>query len=169
MNQTAQKLITAANEQSPSADIISQMHKYVHVYEDDPAREHLVSLQIGDSVKPLLIQIHRLGQYDRNKEVLIILKDPAHIASLASRLSEESVKREKAASIERTRKHEWMLEKPIESFIPSDFNLNEMEKEIIQKAILFVKKQDHPKEQAADLLGISRATLFRKIKQYRLS
>jgi len=48
------------------------------------------------------------------------------------------------------------------------FSLLEMEKEMIKKAIEYVRHQHLNIEEASELLGIGRATLFRKIKKYRI-
>ncbi|MBO0996684.1 sigma 54-interacting transcriptional regulator [Bacillus sp. SD075] len=50
----------------------------------------------------------------------------------------------------------------------SSFSLVEMEKEMIKKAINFVHYHNLNIEDASDLLGIGRATLFRKIKKYQI-
>lgn len=49
-----------------------------------------------------------------------------------------------------------------------NYNLNVMEREIIKKALIKVKTEGRKKEDAAQLLGIGRATLFRKIAQHHL-
>ncbi|WP_194841454.1 sigma-54-dependent Fis family transcriptional regulator [Sporosarcina obsidiansis] len=49
---------------------------------------------------------------------------------------------------------------------PTIYSLEKMEKEHIEKAIEYVKKNKQNIEDAASLLGISRATLFRKLKKY---
>lgn len=48
-------------------------------------------------------------------------------------------------------------------------NLKRLEKQAISQALALVHARREPKEAAAELLGISRATLFRKIKDYQLS
>jgi len=48
------------------------------------------------------------------------------------------------------------------------FNLQTIERETIKRALLEIESRGGRKEEAAALLGISRATLFRKIKDYRL-
>ena len=48
------------------------------------------------------------------------------------------------------------------------FNLQTIERETIKRALAEVESRGGRKEEAAALLGISRATLFRKIKDYRL-
>jgi len=47
-------------------------------------------------------------------------------------------------------------------------NLRVVEKETIRRALLLVKERGEPKDKAAELLGIGRATLFRKMQEYRL-
>ena len=49
---------------------------------------------------------------------------------------------------------------------PAMYSLEKMEKEHIEKAVEYVKKNNRNIEDAASLLGISRATLFRKLKKY---
>ena len=49
--------------------------------------------------------------------------------------------------------------------IPSDLNVEEMEKELIQKALEFTKGN---RKKAARLLGIGERTLYRKLDKYRL-
>ncbi|RYL92752.1 sigma-54-dependent Fis family transcriptional regulator [Sporolactobacillus sp. THM7-4] len=49
------------------------------------------------------------------------------------------------------------------------FNLNILERETIKKALIKVKNEGRKKEDAALLLGIGRATLFRKISEYRIN
>ncbi|MCG7337587.1 sigma 54-interacting transcriptional regulator [Sporosarcina sp. ACRSM] len=51
--------------------------------------------------------------------------------------------------------------------LPS-FSLQEMEKEMIQKALDYVRHHDLNIEDASGLLGIGRATLFRKINKYQI-
>lgn len=48
------------------------------------------------------------------------------------------------------------------------YNLNTLEIETIKKALLKVRNEGKKKEDAASLLGIGRATLYRKISQYRI-
>lgn len=48
------------------------------------------------------------------------------------------------------------------------FSINEMEKEMIEKALEYVKKNNLKIEDASNMLGIGRATLFRKIIKYRI-
>ena len=50
----------------------------------------------------------------------------------------------------------------------SSFSLVEMEKEMIKKALKFVHYHNLNIEDASDLLGIGRATLFRKINKYQI-
>ncbi|MGI8316886.1 sigma-54-dependent Fis family transcriptional regulator [Halobacillus mangrovi] len=59
------------------------------------------------------------------------------------------------------------IEKQGQSPSPS-FSLEKMEKETIEKALIYVKKNELPIEQASELLNIGRATLFRKIKKYHI-
>lgn len=49
-----------------------------------------------------------------------------------------------------------------------NLNLDELEKQAIIKALSEVSGNTHSKERAAELLGISRATLYRKLKEYNL-
>lgn len=49
------------------------------------------------------------------------------------------------------------------------YNLKEIERDTIQRALAAVAKRGEAKEKAAAFLGISRATLFRKMQQYELS
>lgn len=49
------------------------------------------------------------------------------------------------------------------------FNLSTLEKETIRKALNKIKNEGKKKEDAAQLLGIGRATLFRKISQYHIN
>ena len=51
---------------------------------------------------------------------------------------------------------------------PPSFSLHEMEKEMIQKALDYVRRHDLNIEDASGLLGIGRATLFRKINKYQI-
>ncbi|MEL3972059.1 sigma 54-interacting transcriptional regulator [Rossellomorea oryzaecorticis] len=53
------------------------------------------------------------------------------------------------------------------AYIPS-FSLEKMEKETIEKALLYIKKNNLPIEKASELLSIGRATLYRKIKKYQI-
>ncbi|MFG6120061.1 sigma-54-dependent Fis family transcriptional regulator [Thalassobacillus sp. B23F22_16] len=48
------------------------------------------------------------------------------------------------------------------------FSLEKVEKETIEKALIYVKKNDLPIDKASELLNIGRATLFRKIKKYQI-
>ncbi|AIQ63482.1 hypothetical protein PSTEL_10730 [Paenibacillus stellifer] len=54
---------------------------------------------------------------------------------------------------------------------PTDFtyNLRTLERDTIQRALANVQERGEPKENAAKWLGISRATLFRKLQQYDLN
>lgn len=47
-------------------------------------------------------------------------------------------------------------------------NLRMVEKDAIRRALLLVKERGEPKDKAAELLGIGRATLFRKMQEYEL-
>lgn len=47
------------------------------------------------------------------------------------------------------------------------FSIEEMEKKMISESLIYVKKNNLNIEEAASLLGVSRATLFRKIKKYQ--
>lgn len=49
-----------------------------------------------------------------------------------------------------------------------EYNLQKLEKKTILRALAKVKEQKGRKEEAAKLLGISRATLFRKLKEYQV-
>ncbi|MET1249936.1 sigma 54-interacting transcriptional regulator [Sporolactobacillus sp. STCC-11] len=49
------------------------------------------------------------------------------------------------------------------------FNLHVIERETIKKALIKMKNEGKKKEDAATLLGIGRATLFRKISEYQLN
>src|SRR5699024_10594593 len=51
---------------------------------------------------------------------------------------------------------------------PSLYSISEMEKELIKKALFYVKEKNRNVEEASTLLGIGRATLFRKIKKYHI-
>lgn len=58
-----------------------------------------------------------------------------------------------------------------ENTIPEDpqmLNLNILEKQAIEKALKLVQSETQKIDKAAKLLGISRATLYRKLKQYHL-
>ncbi|NHN32214.1 sigma-54-dependent Fis family transcriptional regulator [Paenibacillus agricola] len=57
---------------------------------------------------------------------------------------------------------------PFDLLPNGSLNLRAMEKEVISRAITLVKERDEPKERAAELLGIGRATLFRKLHEYKL-
>jgi len=62
-----------------------------------------------------------------------------------------------------------MLQKPnAQSGSRRNLNLDELEKKAIIKALSEVSGNTHSKERAAELLGISRATLYRKLKEYNL-
>ena len=50
----------------------------------------------------------------------------------------------------------------------SDLNLENLEKEAIIKALEEVSGNTGSKDKAAKLLGISRATLYRKLKEYEI-
>lgn len=50
-----------------------------------------------------------------------------------------------------------------------DLHLGQLEKKAIARALQIVAERNQPKDSAAQLLGISRATLFRKIKEYNMS
>ncbi|WP_419955226.1 sigma 54-interacting transcriptional regulator [Neobacillus niacini] len=52
---------------------------------------------------------------------------------------------------------------------PSPFySIDEMEKQLIEKALLYIKQNHGKIEDASTLLGIGRATLFRKMKKYQI-
>lgn len=51
---------------------------------------------------------------------------------------------------------------------PPSFSLLEMEKEMIQKALDYIRHHELNMEDASRLLGIGRATLFRKINKYQI-
>lgn len=53
-------------------------------------------------------------------------------------------------------------------FQNSSLNLKRLEREAILKALTLVDAEEGHKEDAAKLLGISRATLYRKIKEYQI-
>ncbi len=55
-----------------------------------------------------------------------------------------------------------------ENSATTSFSLIEMEKDLIKKALQFVKAENLNIEDASELLGIGRATLFRKIKKYQI-
>lgn len=62
-----------------------------------------------------------------------------------------------------------MLQQPAgKRLIRRNFNLDELEKKAIIKALAEVSGNTHSKERAAELLGISRATLYRKLKEYNI-
>jgi transcriptional regulator with GAF, ATPase, and Fis domain len=62
-----------------------------------------------------------------------------------------------------------MLRKPTGGRLTrAKLNLDELEKDAIIKALAEVAGNTHSKERAAELLGISRATLYRKLKEYKL-
>ncbi|MPM79424.1 hypothetical protein SDC9_126457 [bioreactor metagenome] len=62
-----------------------------------------------------------------------------------------------------------MLRKPAGGRLTrAKLNLDELEKDAIIKALAEVAGNTHSKERAAELLGISRATLYRKLKEYKL-
>lgn len=48
------------------------------------------------------------------------------------------------------------------------YNLRSVEKETIKRALAEVKRRGESKDKAAELLGIGRATLFRKLQEYQL-
>ncbi|MED1607556.1 sigma 54-interacting transcriptional regulator [Cytobacillus kochii] len=50
--------------------------------------------------------------------------------------------------------------------VPNTFNLRDIEEDTIKRALHEVEKRKGRKEEAATLLGISRATLFRKIREF---
>lgn len=50
----------------------------------------------------------------------------------------------------------------------SALSLSSLEKETILKALAEVAGQVRSKEKAAEMLGISRATLYRKLKEYKI-
>jgi transcriptional regulator with PAS, ATPase and Fis domain len=54
--------------------------------------------------------------------------------------------------------------------VPSEtgLNLSDLEREAILKALAEVGEQARRKDKAAELLGISRATLYRKLKEYKI-
>lgn len=55
------------------------------------------------------------------------------------------------------------------SHLPDNmFSLKNVEKETILRALQYVSQRHEPKEKAAELLGIGRATLFRKLQEYGL-
>jgi sigma-54 dependent transcriptional regulator, acetoin dehydrogenase operon transcriptional activator AcoR len=57
----------------------------------------------------------------------------------------------------------------IEEIKPSPFySIEEMEKQLIEKALTYIKKNHGKIEDASALLGIGRATLFRKMKKYQI-
>ena len=49
--------------------------------------------------------------------------------------------------------------------IPSDLNVEEMEKDLIQRALEFTRGN---RKKAAQLLGIGERTLYRKLDKYKL-
>ncbi|WP_040950941.1 sigma 54-interacting transcriptional regulator [Gorillibacterium massiliense] len=49
-----------------------------------------------------------------------------------------------------------------------DLNLRSLEKEAIRRAVIVVKERGEAKDKASELLGIGRATLFRKLQEYGL-
>lgn len=49
------------------------------------------------------------------------------------------------------------------------YNLKRLEREMIQRALAAAAQKGEPKEKAAAMLGIGRATLFRKMQQYDLA
>lgn len=51
---------------------------------------------------------------------------------------------------------------------PEMLNLNILEKQAIEKALKIVEAEPRKVDKAANLLGISRATLYRKLKEYHL-
>ncbi|MFC0187253.1 sigma 54-interacting transcriptional regulator [Fictibacillus aquaticus] len=57
-------------------------------------------------------------------------------------------------------------EVPLKQF--ASFSIEQMEKELIKSALDHVKKKGEKVDEASKLLGIGRATLFRKIKYYEL-
>lgn len=52
--------------------------------------------------------------------------------------------------------------------LSNDFNLASVEKDVIKRALAHMRETHGTKEDAAKLLGIGRATLFRKISEYQL-
>ena len=51
---------------------------------------------------------------------------------------------------------------------PQMLNLHILEKQAIEKALKIVASEPRKVDKAATLLGISRATLYRKLKEYHL-
>lgn len=61
-----------------------------------------------------------------------------------------------------------LLETHPTGVLSNDFNLASVEKDVIKRALAHMRETHGTKEDAAKLLGIGRATLFRKISEYQL-
>ena len=105
------------------------------------------------------------------KKILLSYHWPGNISEL-SNVIEAAVNAETGKSLSRK-----SLPDYLNSVILSDlsgisfngsYNLGLIEKETIIRAIAEVKQRGGSKDQAAELLGIGRATLFRKLKEYQL-
>lgn len=107
------------------------------------------------------------------KKILISYHWPGNIREL-SNIMEYAVNFSESTSIEPVHLPEYIrnietVELPGEWAADSKYNLKELERDAIQRAVAAVSGRGEPKEKAAAILGISRATLFRKMQQYEIS
>jgi sigma-54 dependent transcriptional regulator, acetoin dehydrogenase operon transcriptional activator AcoR len=124
----------------------------------------------------------RLGKktlgFSQEAQALLFHYDwPGNVRELANAI-EYAVNMESSASIEASSLPHELQDRPaparlidqVSESVPGvTLNLRELEGAAIREALSKVERAKGRKEDAAELLGISRATLFRKIKEYQLS
>lgn len=95
------------------------------------------------------------------------VREPEHLYDSLPVPNDEPIYREGSYTIEQYRKPDLhMLEEVVHDEKDNPLSLEENEKELIHRAL---KKFNHNRKKAAQELGISERTLYRKIKQYDLN
>lgn len=106
---------------------------------------------------------------DYVKDIFLAYSWPGNIQELAN-IIEYSYNFENTSVITETSLPEYMLTETSDKIQSNHqkFNLQKIEKETIKRALTVIAEKGARKEDAALLLGIGRATLFRKINQFQL-
>jgi transcriptional regulator with PAS, ATPase and Fis domain len=95
------------------------------------------------------------------------VRENEHLYEPLPSTNDEPIYREGSYTIEQYRKPEIpILEEVVHDERDNPLSLEENEKELIHRAL---KKFNHNRKKAAQELGISERTLYRKIKQYDLN
>lgn len=138
---------------SRKEDILTLSEYFVTHYNN---HFHANVLGLGKDVKNLILQYPWKGNVRELKNFIEYLFNFITSGWITMEVAGELIHRK----LEINRK-EPILSSP-------SFSLEEMEKEMIKKALHYVRSQGLNVEEASQLLGIGRATLFRKMKKYQI-